>query len=93
MKLDADEKIQEKHKNKKLKHEYQTNLNVLYDLIKLDMLDLLSKDPKEREEAVDRILRTEQSNLVVKNGDDDRNPDRIVKDPTNKYPPGQKRSE
>ena len=93
MKLDADQKIQEKHKNKKLKHEYQANLNVLYGLIKLDMPDLLSKDNKEREDAVDRILRTAQSNLVVKNGDDDRNPDRIVKDPTNKYPPGQKRGE
>lgn len=57
------------------------------------MPDLLSKDNKEREGAVDRILRTAQSNLVVKNGDDDKNPDRIVKDPTNKYPPGQKRGE
>lgn len=48
--------------------------------------DLLSKDYKEREEAIDKILRTAQSNMIVKNGDDDRNPDRIVKDPTNKYP-------
>lgn len=93
MKLDADQKIQEKHKNKNLKHEYQTNLNVLYGLIKLDMPDLLSNNPKERQDALDRILKTAESNLVVKNGGIDRNPDRIVKDPTNKYPPGQKRGE
>ena len=93
MKLDADEKIQEKHKDKELKYEYQTNLNVLYGLIKLEMPDLLSKNPKEREEAVDRILKIAQSNLVLKNDESDRNPDRITKDPTNKYPPGQKRGE
>ena len=93
MKLDADEKIQEKHKDKELKYEYQTNLNVLYGLIKLEMPDLLSKNPKEREEAVDRILKIAQSNLVLKNDESDRNPDRITKDPTNKYPPGQRRAE
>ena len=91
--LPADQKIQEKHKNKKLKHEYQTNLNVLYGLIKLETPDLLSKDKNKIDEAVNRILKIAQSNLVIKNGDNDRNPDRIVKDPTNKYPPGQKRAE
>ena len=48
MKLDADQKIQEKHKDKNLKHEYKTNLNVLFKLIKLDIPDLLSNDPKEK---------------------------------------------
>lgn len=48
MKLDADQKIQEKHKDKNLKHEYKINLNVLFGLIKLDIPDLLSNDPKER---------------------------------------------
>ena len=66
MKLDADQKIQEKHKNKKLKHEYKTNLNVLFGLIKLDMPDLLSDNHQERKNAVKRILNTAQSNLVEK---------------------------
>ena len=48
MKLDAEQKIQEKHKDKNLKHEYKTNLNVLFKLIKLDIPDLLSNDPKEK---------------------------------------------
>ena len=33
MKLDADQKIQEKQKNKNLKHEYKMNFNVLLGLI------------------------------------------------------------
>ena len=93
MKLDADQKIQEKHKNKKLKHEYKTNLNVLFGLIKLDMPDLLSDNHQERKNAVKRILNTAQSNLVEKNRKNDRNPDRKVKDPSNKFPPTQKRGE
>ena len=93
MKLDADQKIQEKHKNKKLKHEYKTNLNVLFGLIKLDMPDLLSDNHQERRNAVKRILNTAQSNLVEKNRKNDRNPDRKVKDPSNKFPPTQKRGE
>lgn len=93
MKLDADQKIQEKQKDKNLKHEYKTNLNVLFGLIKLDMPDLLSDDPQERRDAVNRILNTAQSNLVVKNRGNDRNPERIVKNPTNKFPPTQRRGE
>ena len=93
MKLDADMRVKEKHKDKKLKHEYKTNLNVLYGLIKLDMPDLLSHDPQERSDAVDRILGIAESNLVAKDVNNDRNPDRIVKDPTNKYPPTQRRGE
>ena len=93
MKLDADIRVQEKHKNKNLKHEYKTNLNVLFGLIKLDMPDLLSHDSQERHKAVDRILTTAESNLVEKNRGNDRNPDRIVKDPTNKFPPTQRRGE
>ena len=57
MKLDADQRIQQKHKNKNLKHEYQANLNVLYGLIKLDIPDVLSKNPKERQDAINRILK------------------------------------
>ena len=93
MKLDADQKIQEKHENKNLKYEYKTNLNVLFGLIKLDMPDLLSTDSREREDAVKRILDTAQSNLVEKNRENDRNPDRTVKDPNNKFPPTQRRGE
>ncbi len=66
MKLDADQKVQEKHKNKKLKHEYKVNLNVLFGLIKLDMPDLLSDNPQEKKDAIKRILNTAQSNLVEK---------------------------
>ena len=86
-------KYKKKQKNKNLKHEYKTNLNVLFGLIKLDMPDLLSDDPKERENAVKRILNTAQSNLVEKNRVNDRNPDRTAKDPNNKFPPTQRRGE
>ena len=93
MKLDADQKVEEKHKDKNLKHEYKTNLNVLFGLIKLDIPDLLSHDPLERKNAIKRILKTAQSNLVEKNKKSDRNPDRKIKDPTNKYPPTQRDAE
>ena len=86
-------KYKKNKKNKNLKHEYKTNLNVLFGLIKLDMPDLLSDDPKERENAVKRILNTAQSNLVEKNRVNDRNPDRTAKDPNNKFPPTQRRGE
>lgn len=66
MKIDANQKIQEKHKDKNLKHKYKINLNVLLRLIKLDMPDLLSDNPQERSNAVKRILNTAQSNLVEK---------------------------
>ena len=69
MKLDADQKIQEKQKNKNLKHEYKMNFNVLLGLIKLDMPDLLSNDLQEREDAIKRILDIAQSNLVEKTGE------------------------
>ena len=91
MKLDADRK--EKHEDKNLKHKYKTNLNVLYRLIKLDMPVLLSNDPQKRSDAVDRILKIAESNLVAKDMNNDKNPDRIVKDPTNKFPPTQRRGE
>ena len=93
MKLDADLRVEEKHKDKNLKHEYKTNLNVLYGLIKLDMPDLLSHDPQEQKDAIDRILKTAESNLVAKDRGNNRNPERIVKDPTNKFPPTQRRGE
>ena len=57
------------------------------------MPDLLSDDPKERENAVKRILNTAQSNLVKKNRVNDRNPNRTAKDPNNKFPPTQRRGE
>lgn len=93
MKLDADQKVQEKHKNKKLKHKYKVNLNVLFGLIKLDMPDLLSDNPQEKKDAIKRILNTAQSNLVEKNRENNRNPNRTIKDPSNKFPPTQKRGE
>ena len=93
MKLDADQKIQEKQKNKNLKHEYKMNFNVLLGLIKLDMPDLLSDDSQEREDAIKRILDIAQSNLVEKNRGNDRNPDRTVKNPNNKFSPTPKRGE
>lgn len=62
-------------------------------LIKLGMSDLLSDNPKERSDAVKRILNTTQSNLVEKNRRNDRNPDRTAKDPNKKFLPTQRRSE
>ena len=43
MKHDANNKIQEKHKNKNSIYEYQTNLNVLFEKIKMKILNLLSQ--------------------------------------------------
>ena len=57
------------------------------------MSDLLSDNPKERSDAVKRILNTTQSNLVEKNRRNDRNPDRTAKDPNKKFLPTQRRSE
>ena len=48
MKLDADQKVQEKYKNKKLKHEYKVNLNDLFGLIKLDMPIYYQTTPKKK---------------------------------------------
>ena len=57
------------------------------------MPDLLSDNPQEKKDAIKRILNTAQSNLVEKNRENNRNPNRTIKDSSNKFPPTQKRGE
>lgn len=52
MKHDAKNKIEEKHKNKNNKYEYQTNLNVLFGKIKMEIPNLLTPNQDKQEKAV-----------------------------------------
>lgn len=92
MKHDANNKIQEKHKNKNNKYEYQTNLNVLFGKIKMEIPNLLSPSKKQQNKAINRIMKIATTNLVKKYDKNDRNPNRKSQDPTNKYPYTQRRS-
>ena len=66
MKHDANNKIEEKHKNKNNKYEYQTNLNVLFGKIKMEIPNLLIPDSAKQEKAVQRIMKIATTNLVKK---------------------------
>ena len=92
MKHDANNKIEEKHKNKNNKYEYQTNLNVLFGKIKMEIPNLLTPNPEKQEKAVQRIMKIATTNLVKKDDKKERNPERLSQDPKSKYPYTQRRS-
>ena len=92
MKHDANNKIEEKHKNKNNKYDYQTNLNVLFGKIKMEILNLLTSNKQQQEKAVQRIMKIATTNLVKKDDKKERNPNRLFQDPNSKYPYTQRRS-
>lgn len=49
MKHDANNKIEEKDKNKNNKYEYQTNLNVLFGKIKMEILNFPTPNQEKQE--------------------------------------------
>ena len=91
MKHDANNKIEEKHKNKNNKYKYQTNMNVLFGKIKMEIPNLLTPNKKQQEKAVQRIMKIATTNLVKKDDKKERNPNRTSQDPNNKYPYTQRR--
>ena len=66
MKHDANNKIEEKHKNKNNKYEYQTNFNVLFGKIKMEISNLPIHNPEKQEKAMQRIMKIATTNLVKK---------------------------
>ena len=66
MKHDTNNKIEEKHKNKNNKYEYQTKLNVLFGKIKMEIPNLPTPNPEKQEKAVQRIMKIATTNLVKK---------------------------
>ena len=67
LKLDADKKIQEKHKNKNLKHEYQIDLNHLMGILNYKFNQLAMANEKNRQKIIKQILQLAQNKLVIKN--------------------------
>ena len=92
MKHDANNKIEEKHKNKNNKYEYQTNLNVLFGKIKMEIPNLLTPNPEKQEKAEQRIMKIVTTNKKKKDDKKERNPERLSQDPQSKYPYTQRRS-
>ena len=67
LKLNTDKKIQEKHKNKNLKHEYQIDLNHLMGILNYKFNQLAMANEKNRQKIIKQILQLAQNKLVIKN--------------------------
>ncbi len=64
-KLDANQKVAEKHAGKELKHEYKVNTNVLIGSLKNFLVQaLLEDDPKKRKRMVDSVLFQISRNII-----------------------------
>lgn len=67
IKKDADKEIQEKRKDKDLKHQYQANLNHLLGSLQVFLYKLINcEDLKEREKLSNHIMKLANQRLVLK---------------------------
>ena len=67
IKKDADREIQEKHKNKNLKHEYQANMNHLLGSLQPFLYMLINSESlKERQMITNHIMKLARQRLVLK---------------------------
>lgn len=77
IKKDADHEIQEKHKNKNLKHEYQTNSNHLLGSLQPFLYKLINSESlKERQKITDHIIKLARQRLVLKKDERKKDPER-----------------
>lgn len=81
IKIDADKYIQEKRKDKNLKHEYQANLNHLLGTMHTFLYKLIEcKSEEEREMISNQILKEANQRLVLKKDDRIKDPRRHTGD-------------
>ena len=92
-KKDADEEIQQKRKDKKLKHEYQGNLNHLLGVQQTFLYKLINCNTKEeRKEITDHMIALANQRLVLKKDKRKKDPERHTGDTETKYQSNNRRS-
>ena len=93
IKKDADQDIQEKRKDKNLKHEYQANLNHLLGVLQTFLHKLLiSQTPKERQEITNHMMKLANQRLVLKKDERKKDPERHTGDTETKYQSNNRRA-
>ena len=93
IKKDADQDIQEKRKNKNLKHEYQANLNHLLGVLQTFLHKLLnSQTPTERQEITNHMMKLANQRLVLKKDERKKDPERHTGDTETKYQSNNRRA-
>ena len=93
IKKDADQDIQEKRKDKNLKHEYQANLNHLLGVLQTFLHKLLnSQTPKERQEITNHMMKLANQRLVLKKDERKKDPERRTGDTETKYQSNNRRA-
>ena len=81
IKKDADREIQEKHKNKDLKHEYQANANHLLGSLQPFLYMLINSESlKERQRITEHIMKLAKQRLVLKKDERKKDPKRHTGD-------------
>jgi len=92
-KKDADKEIQEKRKNKKLKHEYQGNMNHLLGVQQTFLYKLINSETiEERQEITNHMMTLANQRLVLKKDPRKKNPERHTGDTETKYQSNNRRS-
>jgi len=92
-KKDADKEIQEKRKNKKLKHEYQGNMNHLLCVQQTFPYKLINSETiEERQEITNHMMTLANQRLVHKKDPRKKNPERHTGDTETKYQSNNRRS-
>lgn len=80
-KKDADEEIQQKRKDKNLKHEYQGNLNHLLGVQQTFLYKLINNNTKEeRKEITHHMIALANQRLVLKKDNRKKDPERHTSD-------------
>lgn len=93
IKKDADKDIQEKRKDKKLKHEYQANLNHLLGVLQTFLYKLLHcQTLEERQEITDHMMKLANQRLVLKKDERKKDPERHTGDTETKYQSNNRRA-
>ena len=93
IKKDADKDIQEKRKDKKLKHEYQANLNHLLGVLQTFLNKLLhSKTLEERQEITNHMMKLANQRLVLKKDERKKDSERHTGDTETKYQSNNRRA-
>ena len=93
IKKDADKDIQEKRKDKKLKHEYQANLNHLLGVLQTFLHKLLDcQTLEERQKITNHMMKLANQRLVLKKDERKKDPERHTGDTETKYQSNNRRA-
>ena len=93
IKKDADKNIQEKRKDKNLKHKYQGNLNHLLGTLQTFLYKLInSPTPEESKFITDHMLKLANQKLVLEKDKRKKDPERHKGDRETKYQSNNRRA-